>query len=328
MSVNENIYYSCAIVSTSTGSLDYIPNRDPNIFILRLSIYLHDKTYLDGKNLTAHDFYHWMLKNPNSVPKTSPPDVGDIIDFFMDLYKKGYREALVITISSAMSETHNNIKEAALLLGNKIKIHLFDSGTSAIAEGMMAQKAAEWLRSGASIDTVLKKLNQLRNESISIVFTRTLRYLVKNKKVSMISGLLGDWLNIHPILQFENGKTHLQDKARNTSRALDKIIQHMQTHRDLLAQSEIYILYCGNEDIYDALRNKISLHLNEEPLAFPLSPVVGAYSGPDAVGVAILPKISDNKIESTTAEFNSEILLNEYDAEHSTDTIENEDKRE
>lgn len=328
MSVNENIYYSCAVVSTSTGSLDYLPNRDPNIFILRLSIYLNQNSYLDGDTLKADKFYHWMLENPNNVPKTAPPDVGDVIDFFFDLHKKGYREALVVTISSAMSETHKNIKEAALLLGNKIKIHLFDSGTSAIAEGMMAQKAAEWLRAGASINTVLENLAILRDNSISIVFTRTLRYLVKNKKISMISGLLGDWLQIHPILQFENGRTHLQDKVRNVDRAIDKIIQHMQTHRHLLTQSDIYILYCGNDDIYHALRDKISQNLNEEPLAFPLSPVVGAYSGPDAVGVAILPKIQDIEKDLATTEFNSEILLNECDAEHNGNTTINDEQKE
>lgn len=293
MKNNPNMYYSCAVVSTSTGSLDYLPNRDSNIHILRLNIYLKDQVYLDGQDIEADELYQWMIDNPDVAPKTSPPTMDSVVDFFFGLHKKGYREALVITISEAMSETKKIIEEVAILLSQKIKIHIFDSGTSAIAEGMMAQKASEWLYQGASVQTVLNKLPELRDNSVSFVFTSTLSYLVKNKKISMIQGLLGSWLHIKPILHFENGQVRMQGKVKNINDGLDRIIESMEKHHYPLEDSELYILYCGNDDIYNALYNKISDHFQIQPQSFPLSPVVGAYSGPKAVGVAILPKIAD-----------------------------------
>lgn len=279
-----------AVVSASTGSLDYFPEKETNIFILRLTIYLNGQSYADGKDIKADYFYHWMKNHSGKVPETSPPNIGETLDFFYQLHAEGWHELLVITPSAGMSETKKVVDEAALLLKNKLKIHIFDSGTSAIAEGMMAQKAAKWLRSGLSIDETIQRLSKVRDQSLSIVCISTLNYLVKKKKISIVSGLLGNWLQVCPILQFTNGQIQQAGKVRTTENAHVKVIELIEKSPISIENSEVYTLYCGNKEIYNSLDDKLTKMLGYRVPAFPLSPTVGAFSGPDAVGVAILPK--------------------------------------
>ena len=116
------------VVDTSTGGLDYYPFGH-DIKILRIRVFLDEQGYLDGSELKADDFYRMLRERPELIPRTSQPSIGEVVDFFENLYEQGYDEFYVTTISSKLSGTHNVIKLASEQLKDKMHIHVFDTLT-------------------------------------------------------------------------------------------------------------------------------------------------------------------------------------------------------
>ena len=63
----------CAVVATSTSSLDEIASDDDLLYILRLNIHMDGIVYSDGLDLHPNAFYLWQMETPDDAATTSPP---------------------------------------------------------------------------------------------------------------------------------------------------------------------------------------------------------------------------------------------------------------
>lgn len=278
------------IVDTSTGGLDYYPfNHD--IEVLRIKILLDDKEYLDGLELKADEFYKILREQPDLIPKTSQPSVGDVISFFEDLYEKGYDEFYVTTLSSKLSGTHNSIVLASKELKDKMNIHVFDTLTVCFSEGLFALKADKMLKAGKSFEEIDDALYQMREHNTIFFAVDSLSYLVKNGRLSNAQAFVGKLLKIKPILQVqETGHIVSIEKIRNIKRALESITAKIQAYANGRA-FEAYILYTGNPKLKSHFIEIIKTELGLENLyESPSTPVVGAHIGPDVCGIGIFLK--------------------------------------
>ncbi|BCR35453.1 DegV family protein [Mariniplasma anaerobium] len=278
------------IVDTSTGGLDYYPfNHD--IEVLRIKIFLDEKEYLDGSELKAEEFYKILREQPELIPKTSQPSVGDVISFFEDLYEKGYDEFYVTTLSSKLSGTHNSIVLASKELKDKMNIHVFDTLTVCFSEGLFALEADKMLKSGKSFEQIDEVLLQMREHNTIFFAVDSLSYLVKNGRLSNAQAFVGKLLKIKPILQVqETGHIVSIEKIRNIKKALESITAKIKAYANG-REFEAYILYTGNPKLKAHFIEIIKTELGLENLyESPSTPVVGAHIGPDVCGIGIFLK--------------------------------------
>lgn len=281
------------IVDTSTGGLDYY-HKPHQVAILRIKIFINDQGYLDGSELKADAFYQMLHDHPDMVPKTSQPSVGEVIEFFENLYHEGYDQFFVTTIASVLSGTHNAIKLASLELKDKMDIRLFDTKTVCFSEGIFALEADRMLQEGKSFDEIEAKLTQMRDKNTIFFAVDSLTHLVLNGRLSGAQAFMGKLLKIKPILQVQStGHIVSVEKVRNIKNALsmiaDKVKDYVQDR-----PYEAYILYTGNPGLRDhfihTLQEELGLHDLYEA---PSTPVVGAHIGPDVIGIGVF--IHDEK---------------------------------
>ncbi|MDO5654381.1 MAG: DegV family protein, partial [Brachymonas sp.] len=142
------------IVATSTACLDQFP-RPHSIRILRLSLHMEGKVLRDGVDITATQFQQWQLQNPDKLATSSPPSQSEMMRFFSDLVRDGYKEAIVLTISSKLSQSYANLEMICKIFSNRLKIHLFDTGAASFAEGVYAVAADKWLQEGMDTPAIL-----------------------------------------------------------------------------------------------------------------------------------------------------------------------------
>lgn len=278
------------IVDTSTGGLDYYP-FEHHIKIIRIKIFINEKGYLDGTELRAEEFYQLMHENPDMVPKTSQPSVGDLIHFFEELYEEGYDEFFVTTIASVLSGTHNAIMLAAEELKDRMKIKVFDTKTVCFSEGLFALEADKMLQMGKSFDEIEEKLIDMRKRNTIFFAVDSLTHLVLNGRLSGAQAFVGKLLKIKPILQVqESGHIVSIEKIRNIKNALSSITSKVQAYANGRA-FDAYILYTGNPKLRDFFVETLKQDLGLENLyEAPSTPVVGAHIGPDVIGVGIFIK--------------------------------------
>jgi DegV family protein with EDD domain len=278
------------VVDTSTGGLDYYPFHH-DIKILRIKVFIEDQGYLDGSELKADDFYSILRERPELIPRTSQPSIGDVIEFFENLYQEGYDEFYVTTISSKLSGTHNVIKLASEELKDKMNIHVFDTLTVCFSEGLFALDAEKMVKEGKTFAEIDQHLEEKRKHNTIFFAVDSLSYLVKNGRLSNAQAFMGKLLKIKPILQVqETGHIVSIEKIRNIKNALSSIASKVNAYANG-RQFDAYILYTGNPRLKAHFIETLKTELGLENLyEAPSTPVVGAHIGPDVIGVGIFLK--------------------------------------
>lgn len=280
---------SC-VVDTSTGGLDYYESAH-QVKIIRISIFMDDKAYLDGTEMIADDFYRIMRENPSLVPKTSQPSVGEIIQFFDALFMQGYDSFFVTTIASVLSGTYNAIKMAAQELADRMTIRVFDTQTVCFSEGLFALEADKMLQSGKSFGEIEARLTEMRKKNTIFFAVDSLTQLVNNGRLSGAQAFVGTLLKIKPILQVkESGHIVSIERIRTIKLAFRSIASKVRNYTEG-KPFDAYILYTGNPKLRDYFVNVLKTELGLEGLyQAPSTPVVGAHIGPDVIGIGVFIK--------------------------------------
>lgn len=276
-----------AVLVCSNAGLDYL-DYPKDITILRSVIHFGtDESYDDFVELDAKTFYDRISKNPNDVPKTSYVSIGKMIDIFDSLKEKGYDEALVITIAGPLSGLNEAVRQQAKQV--ELKVTVFDSKTIAYGEAYQALEAYRLFEEGHDMDYVVSILEQIRDNNKIFFAVDTLLYLVKNGRLSVAGGFFGSLLKIKPLLSFDSdGRVVTLEKIRTTPKAQRKVFEnYVEETKDKNVLT--YISHAHNDEAVEFFKNEIKQVFPErEVITSYLTPVVGAHTGPKAIGLGYI----------------------------------------
>ena len=279
--------HQCAIVCASTSSLDDFEGKPKNIQVLRLHVHTPpNNDYLDGQNLRAQSFYRWMKNNPKILPNTQPPDMESIVETFEYLAKKGYTDIIVPTISSTLSRTYADVSDIARLMRKQVTVHVVDTGTVGIMEGLFSLKANQMLNEHYTPLEIVRRLTVMARQMHIFFVLDSTQYLVKNGRISTMKGALSTIFNIKPILHFHNGSLKQAGKIAKIENAIEhlmKLAKETQEGR----RAQIIGMYSGDSALYKRLEDQLQRSYGVKVPAYPITPVVGAHIGPRAIGLGL-----------------------------------------
>ncbi|MFW2176692.1 MULTISPECIES: DegV family protein [unclassified Moraxella] len=214
------------IVSTSTSCLDYL-DKPANVITLPMNIHLNGNHYLDGKTITNNELATYLVTHPNSYPETSAPSESQLIDFFYELVKQGYEEVLILSLSSRLSETYQNIKEIRAMFASKLNIHLYDTRSVSHGEAVLVYEASKMLRNpDVSVPQIILRLNQIRAKSTYFITVDNLKGMIRTKRISAPAGFFANLLNIKPIVICgDEGQFVAYEKVRSFDKSLSRLAE-------------------------------------------------------------------------------------------------------
>lgn len=284
------------IICTSTGCIEYAPERYRNlgIDILRIHMNFEGKEYLEGIGLEPEEFYAKLekLENPkNNLPKTSVPSPAEIAAHFDKAIEDGYDEVIVFTISTGLGGTYNAVCLVARDYQDRLKIHVINTKVTSFVEGLLAVKAQEMVNAGMTSERILKEIAWMMKTHNFIGIDAKLDYLIYNGRLKGGKAFIGQMLKICPIINFdEAGDCVPIESVRTPKKALMRtceIIKEKIGDRS----PEDYILfhiYTGPSVLEQliAIEEKYGIKTNHEDVI--LSPVSGCHNGPWLAGYGIL----------------------------------------
>lgn len=278
------------ILVCGNSGIDYI-DHTYDMPVIRSILLAGDKEYTDFVDITAPDFYQLLNDNPDLIASTAQAATGVILEHYEEMVKKGYDEILVISISQKLSGTYEGCMLAAKMLDG-VKVTVFDSKTLSYPQAKMALDAAQMIQDGKSLDEVLVRLEYIRDNSMIWFVVETLKYLVKNGRLSGASGFVGGLLKIKPLLEVtKDGKVESIEKIRTSSKAVARIIEKFLEETDGM-DVEPFIITTSSEEkvalVTKALQEARPQY--KEINVYPLTPVVGAHAGPGTVGIGYIKK--------------------------------------
>ncbi|MBQ8528434.1 MAG: DegV family protein [Clostridia bacterium] len=285
------------IMCTSTGCIEYAPERYRNlgIDIIRVHIYFKGEEYLEGLDLDPVDFYSQLeeLEEPkNNLPKTGMPTPLEIRQHFDKAVEEGYDEAIVFAISSGLGGTYNEIDLVSRDYADKIKIHVIDTKITSFGEGMLAIKAKEFVDKGMPTEQILKEIKWIMDRQEFMGVDAKLDYLIYNGRLKGGKAFMGQMLKICPVVHFNRqGECVALESVRTPKKALARSCEIIKEKIGDRAPEDylLWHVYTGPSLVKTLceIEEKYGIQTNHEDVI--MSPVSGAHNGPWLAGYGYFP---------------------------------------
>jgi DegV family protein with EDD domain len=227
-------------------------------------------------------FYDELVAS-EGLAATSPVSVED----FAEVYERllGTHDNVVsVHISSALSETYANAREAARSLGAEERVLVIDSAGGAGHLGIQALAAARAVAVGESTDGVLERVRQARQEVRFWFLVDTLEYLRRGGRIGGAAAWIGSALDIKPILTVES-EIKAVERVRTRKRGLERLIELMRQRRSLGADRWVVQHAHAHEDA-DRMVERLTQEFGKPPeFVSEVGPVIGTHVGPGTIWV-------------------------------------------
>ena len=254
-----------------------------------LTVRFGDKEYLDGVEISKHQFYE-MLVESDVLPTTSQATPAAFADCFEAIASAG-DSAVVITLSSKLSGTYQS---AVLAAEDYPNIYVVDSQSVAIGTGVLAQYAVELAQQGMGAEEIAQVLTQQREEVCVVALLDTLEYLKKGGRISKTVAFAGGMLNIKPVVTIQDGAVALIGKARGSRNGNNLLVEKIREAGGVDFERPVLLGYTGLssallEKYVDDSKALWADHVDKLDGCL-LCSVIGTHAGPGAVAVAFFRK--------------------------------------
>lgn len=260
--------------------------KEYNMYVAPLNIIYKDEVYVDGIDIKTEDVY---ARLEEEIPSTSLPTGKTIQALFDKIKADGYNKVLAVTISSGLSGTYNAIRMLAREQED-LEIFVLDTKNISIASGFNAIQAGEYIKEGMDWDTLIKTVSENTGNSKVFFIVSTLKYLQKGGRIGLVASLLGERLNLKPIISCnEDGIYYTVSKTIGESRALNKALNLAV---DYIGDAENYnlgVVHAAAKNQADKIRNNLISKLPNYNILLDgqISAALGVHTGPGAIGIVV-----------------------------------------
>jgi len=286
------------IVTDTDANLPQDIAREYGIEMAAIHIIFGNEDLLEECEIGAAEGYQRMAA-AKELPKTSQPSSGEFVEIYKKILDKDPDTTILsVHVSGGVSGTVASAQHAIKMLPDA-NIHVFDTRSVSLGEGLMALEAARMARDGANIEAILETLRVMRDRAQVMFAVKSLKNLVKGGRISHISYLMANTLDIKPLLRMSDGMLSAHSRHRTWKRALSALstLAHEEIKAALGSNKEqrlyLAVVHAHNEaegrqladDLNEALKPSLLL-IGEVGLG------LGVHSGPDALGISwvLLPK--------------------------------------
>ena len=280
-----------AIMTDSNCGIMPAEESHYGIHVLPMPIIIDGKTYFEGIDISAEEFYRKQLSG--SVITTSQPSPGDVTDMW-DRLLKVYDGIVFIPMSSGLS---NTCQTALLLAGEEPyegRVFVVDNHRISVTQALSvldAKVLADEGHTGSEIKDILER--EAMDATIYIAVD-TLEYLKKGGRITAAAAALGTILKIKPVLTIQGGKLDSFAKARGMKSAfrvmLDALKIDISSRVSHLREGNRLKIGLANtmmdEERVEQLKNELENTFPDlELVYFPLTMSIGTHVGPGGLGI-------------------------------------------
>lgn len=236
--------------------LAYLQQHEVTFFSLRVE--LDGQDYADITDIQAPSIYEALRLGKE--PKTSQVSPDAFYETFEQMAKHG-EEGVYIAFSSALSGTY----ATAVMMYEQVKesypqftLHIIDSKSASLGQGLVVQEAVRVKESGATLDELVAHITAFAPRVEHIFVVDDLQHLARGGRISKSTAFVGGLLNIKPILEIsKEGKIESLDKARGQKRAIKQMVSYMKERGVNLQQQTIGLLHCADDELLQELKSAI-----------------------------------------------------------------------
>lgn len=284
---------STCLITDSTSYLPEYQLKKHNINVISLSVNFEDDSFVELPE--NFDPFYDKLKKENYIPKSSQPAVSEMYDLFESAIKRN-EEIIATFLSSKMSGTYSTacmIKEQLLEEYPDARITIIDSLSNCMQLGLCVIAGANAIAEGKNYEETVSAIKDTINKTKFVFTPSTLEYLRRGGRIGNAQALIGQLLQVKPILTVSEGVTTQLDKVRTRKKALSYMTSTFTKDIETFGLSKIVIHHIDAFDEAQKLKTMIQDQFDLDQIdIIPIGPVIGTHVGPGAIGIVYETKES------------------------------------
>ena len=269
------------IVTDSSITIEPEVVEEYGITIVPLSVMVDGVLYSDSE-LGEGDFLRLMQSSKN-LPKTSQPPVGVFAEVYEKLAVDG-AHIVSIHMSHALSGTVEAARQGATLSGADVTV--IDSGFTDQAMKFQVVEAAKLAKEGADLDTVLARIEEVKEKTELYIGVSTLENLVKGGRIGRVTGLLSSLLNIRVVMEMKDHQLEPIVKGRGNKtfkKWLDELVEKL-SHSKV---AEIGISYAGTPEWANEMKAQLQSLVEKAIPVLETGSIIQTHTGENAFAVLV-----------------------------------------
>lgn len=213
-------------VAVVTDSAAALPAEWVGWFAQSLALTVVPMPVVIGENVYADDdaeletHISLALVSGTSV-KTSRPSPGQFDKAYRNAAEAGFEAVVSLHISTKLSGTFDAAHLAAQRAS--VPVHVLDSGTVGMGQGIGVQAAVAAALSGADAEAVMAAARAAIAATDVYFYVPSLEQLRRGGRISLASSWLGTVLDIKPILGIKDGSVVPLEKVRSAAKAVARL---------------------------------------------------------------------------------------------------------
>lgn len=248
------------IIGDSCTDLNEELEKDLEIEIVPLKIYLGEKEFVDEKNFDTKSFLKEMI-DYNDIVKTSCPSPEDYLKVI-----EGEGSVFIVTLSKELSGSYN-----AALLAKKLYheenddhkfIHVFNSRSAAVGQTLIAMKIKEFIELGLEDEMIVDRVEAYIESQQTFFILESLDNLINNGRITKTKGFIANTFNIIPIMgSTPRGTIELKAKGRGV-KAYKKMIDLIVEHATDTENKILGITHVDNKEQAEKIKKMVQERIN------------------------------------------------------------------
>lgn len=255
--------------------------------------YVHSArgTLRDNLDMSGDEFYAW-LKTAPEWPTTANPSAGEYLEVFREASRRG-DGVVAVSITGTGSGGFQSALLARRLAETELPgfpIEVVDTAQVAMAHGWAVIQAARAAIKGLSLAEVASVARSVAGQAFVGFTNDTLEYLQRGGRIGKVTSMVGDMLNIKPVIGMRGGMPSPLGVARSRSAAYRRIVALALNRIPEGSTIRAALMHVAAREEVEKFRALLEEHYTViEWVVAQLSPALGVHSGPGTVGIAIIP---------------------------------------
>ena len=263
-----------AVMTDTNSGITPAEEENYGIHVLPMPIIVDGKTYFEGIDITAEEFYRKQTEG--AVITTSQPSPGDVTD---------------------MSGLSNTCQTALLLAEDepyKRRVSVVDNHRISVTQAISVLDAKAMADKGKTACEIKSILEKEALDATIYIAVDTLEYLKKGGRITPAAAALGTVLKLKPVLTIQGDKLDSYAKARGMKSAfrimLDALKADIASRFSHLREQGLLKVGIANTlmpaDKLEEFKSEMRKNFPDMELVyFPLTMSIGTHVGPGGIGI-------------------------------------------
>lgn len=251
-------------------------------FVPQVIIFGEESYHEDADFQTA--VFLQKLKAASTLPKTAAPEPSLYYPIFETAQQKK-ETVIVVAPSGKLSGTVRSAQSAAQDFPD-LEVRIIDTLSVTCNLGAMVLEAQELARAGQPADFIEARIREMIPRGRLYFVPETLEYLAKGGRIGGAKALLGELIQIKPVLAIQNGQAEAYEQQRTRRRSIARLeeIAEAQCPKSPKAHLAVIQVAAEEEAANLAARLKGTMSLGDVPV-YELPPAIVVHGGPGTIGI-------------------------------------------